>query len=53
MLSNIRNICREDVEFSQVTRIGRVRAMTDFSINVFHDFSQYYRRILNNKCSLR
>jgi len=54
MLSNIQNICEEDVEFSRkVTRIGRVGAMTDIPINVFHDFSQCYRRILNNESSLR
>ena len=48
MLSNIQNICEEYVEFSrQVTRIRRVRAMTDIPINVFHEFSQCYRRILN------
>jgi len=39
MLSNIQNICEEDVEFSrQVTRIGRIRAMTDIPINVFMIF---------------
>jgi len=53
MLSNIQNICEEDVEFSrQVTRIGRVRAMTWHSDQRFHDFSQFYRCILNNESSL-
>jgi len=54
MLSKIQNVCEEDVEFSrQVTRNGRVRAMTDIPINVLRDFSQCYRRILNNESSLR